>query len=208
MKVVGAEDRDKVILSTEGQEGKHNADKKITEASEVEAHVNLNTAKFYPVKSRTGKTIHDFYIEADCGLIHRSISGWNHTVRSKNNKNGVNGWSCRYCTGNWSGKKGGTRLIQLWTSTVCLQIIADEPPQAPYLQWQKERIEFYKRLEPCEPLRNEPLVRPRTTRTAATLRVAGPLSDAVWQAVHTNPSSKVMEQLENMARHEALALYG
>ena len=99
-------------------------------------------------------------------------------------------------------------MIQIMTEAVCMQIVADEPPQADYLKWQKERIEFYKRLEPCEPLRNEPLVRPRTTKTAATLRVQGPLSNAVWQAVYTNPSAKVMQQLADMAKTEAMALYG
>ena len=40
---------------------------------------------------------------------------------------------------------------------VSLQLIMDEPPEALYNQWIRDRTEYYKRVEPVAPPRDEQL---------------------------------------------------
>ena len=58
--------------------------------------------------------------------------------------------------------RGGTRLLQItgWhkDKATCLQLVMDEPPEQLYNQWIRDRMEFYKRVEPTEPPRDERLV--------------------------------------------------
>ena len=55
----------------------------------------------------------------------------------------------------------GARLVQIIGrrkgKKVSLQLIMDEPPEALYNQWIKDRIEYYKRVEPVAPQRDEQL---------------------------------------------------
>ena len=46
-------------------------------------------------------------------------------------------------------------MLQIMTRKISIQIICDEPPQDLETQWQKDRIEFYKRLEPVDKVRDE-----------------------------------------------------
>ena len=66
------------------------------------------------------------------------------------------------CAGSAKASCGGTRLLQItgWhkDKATCLQLVMDEPPEQLYNQWIRDRMEFYKRVEPTEPLRDERLV--------------------------------------------------
>ena len=63
------------------------------------------------------------------------------------------------CKGFWKASRGGTRLLQItgWhkDKATCLQLVMDEPPEQLYNQWIRDRMEFYKRVEPTEPSRDE-----------------------------------------------------
>ena len=64
-------------------------------------------------------------------------------------------YMCRFCKGFWKARRGGTRLLQItgWhrDKATCLQLVMDEPPEQLYNQWIRDRMEFYKRVEPTEP---------------------------------------------------------
>ena len=56
------------------------------------------------------------------------------------------------------GRAAGTRLLHItgWhkDKATCLQLVMDEPPEQLYNQWIRDRMEFYKRVEPTEPPRD------------------------------------------------------
>ena len=68
---------------------------------------------------------------------------------------------CKHCQGFWKQGRGATRLVQIIGRNrgkkVSLQLIMDEPPEALYNQWIRDRIEYYKRVEPVAPPRDEQL---------------------------------------------------
>lgn len=67
------------------------------------------------------------------------------------------GYCCKWCEGFWKSKMGSSRFLQITSDNVVLQMVLDEPPKRLYNRWVKDRIEFYKRLEPTAPLRDVPL---------------------------------------------------
>ena len=68
---------------------------------------------------------------------------------------------CKHCQGFWKQGRGATRLVQIIGRhrgrKISLQLIMDEPPEALYNQWIKDRIEYYKRVEPVAAPRDEQL---------------------------------------------------
>ena len=58
------------------------------------------------------------------------------------------GYCCKWCKGFWKSKMGSSRFLQITSGNVVLQMVLDEPPKRLYNRWVKDRIEFYKRLEP------------------------------------------------------------
>ena len=68
---------------------------------------------------------------------------------------------CKHCQGFWKQGRGATRLVQIIGRNrgkkVSLQLIMDEPPEALYNQWIRDRIEYYKGVEPVAPPRDEQL---------------------------------------------------
>lgn len=72
--------------------------------------------------------------------------------------------------GYWKAGRGGTRFLQILgrrqNSVAALQMVLDEPPDALYAEWIRERREFYMRLEPLAAPHDErlQLVGGRTSR--------------------------------------------
>ena len=139
----------------------------------------------------------------ECGLVLSAVSQWNLTIRSKGAKNGRHGWACQHCAAYWSGKKEGSRMLTISDEqgakgpSMTIQVICKEPPQTEWNAWAKSRIEFYKRFEPNEPLRDEPaLTCPRLANQR--VRLEGLSSDLLWTAILGNPDTQLMANLEKL----------
>ena len=106
-------------------------------------------------KSYPGGKRHAFWGRMECGLVLSSVSPWEMIQKEKGVTRG--GYCCKWCKGFWKGKMGSSRFLQITSGNVVLQMVLDEPPERLYNRWVKDRIEFYKRLEPTAPLRDVPL---------------------------------------------------
>ena len=83
-----------------------------------------------------------------------------------------------------------------------LQMVLDEPPERLYNRWVKDRIEFYKRLEPTAPLRDVPLKVDPNPVHRLRLSISnglGQVSDAIWNIVLANPEKAGLEGIHNVA---------
>ena len=82
---------------------------------------------------------------------------------------------CKHCKGFWKSKRASSRFVQIGKGKrVSLQLILDEPPQDLYNRWIKSRIEYYTRLKPQAPLRDECLdIDPNTVSRLRFSRVNG-----------------------------------
>jgi hypothetical protein len=139
------------------------------------------------------------WMKADCGMILSARSQWRMTIRSKNNKNGTYGWACAYCTQNWSRKRDGSRFVVIYDGEVALQLILDEPPEALWNAWIKERCEFYKRLEPRDDMRDVAPMLPQAP-SSNRIKLMGPASDAVWKVLYSNPEVEALLEVDRLAR--------
>ena len=97
---------------------------------------------------------------------------------------------CKYCKGYWRAGGGGTRLLQIRAGKAILQLVLDEPPEGLYNRWVKERLEYYRRVEPSAPLRDVSIVdqkvpRFRFSQTTQT----GHVSNAIWELILRNPEA-------------------
>ena len=133
-----------------------------------------------------------------CGMVLAARSQWKYYQKSTK-KNGKHQWQCLYCENNWRRQKNGSRFVSIFDGTHSLQLILDEPPEAEFTCWQKERIQFYMRLEPNAAPRDEI---PDIPCPPGTHRMAfeGKVSDHIWRVLYTNPGSEAMLQLEALAR--------
>ena len=96
------------------------------------------------------------------------------------------------------GKDG----VQITSGNVVLQMVLDEPPERLYNRWVKDRIEFYKRLEPTAPLRDVPLkVDPNPVHRLrfSISNGLGNVSDAIWNIVLANPEKAGLEGIHHVA---------
>ena len=112
----------------------------------------------------------------------------------------------------WAGK--WSRKRRVWhveaiaangaraSGNVVLQMVLDEPPERLYNRWVKDRIEFYKRLEPTAPLRDVPLkVDPNPVHRLrfSISNGLGNVSDAIWNIVLANPEKAGLEGIHHVA---------
>ena len=137
------------FITIEGDDGKdYEAERKppITVNNVVSA-----CGKDYMKKSYPGGKRHAFWGRMECGLVLSSVSPWEMIQKEKGVTRG--GYCCKWCKGFWKGKMGSSRFLQIISGNVVLQMVLDEPPERLYNRWVKDRIEFYKRLEPTAPLR-------------------------------------------------------
>ena len=100
---------------------------------------------------------------------------------------------------NWRQQKSGSRFVTIYDGEVCAQLILDEPPQAEYNVWIAQRCEYYMRLEPCEPVRDEIPVIPAPPGTSR-IRYGGDQSQSIWRILSSDPGPGALLQLEQIAR--------
>ncbi|CAK9108251.1 unnamed protein product, partial [Durusdinium trenchii] len=109
--------------------------------------------------------------------------------------------------GFWKASRGGSRFLQItgeqWGSLASLQLVLDEPPEALYNKWIKERMEFYKRVEPCAAARDErlELVGKMNQRMRfSTSNNLGSVSDAIWQVILCNEEMRGIRAIQQVAQ--------
>ena len=107
--------------------------------------------KNYPVEVK-----HVFWAHMECGLVLSSVTPWELIPKTKGETRA--GYMCKYCKGYWRAGGGGTRLLQIRAGKAILQLVLDEPPEGLYNRWVKERLEYYRRVEPSAPLRDVSIV--------------------------------------------------
>ena len=148
--------------------------------------------KDYMKKNYPGGGRHAFWGQMECGLVLSSVSPWEMVQKEKGVTRG--GYVCKWCRGFWKGKMGSSRFLQITSGRTVLQLVLDEPPERLYNRWVKDRIEFYKRLEPTAPLRDVPLkVDPNPVHRLrfSVSNGLGHVSDAIWSVVLANPGSPI-----------------
>ena len=151
-------------------------------------------------KNYPGGGRHAFWGQMECGLVLSSVSPWEMVQKEKGVTRG--GYVCKWCRGFWKGKMGSSRFLQITSGRTVLQLVLDEPPERLYNRWVKDRIEFYKRLEPTAPLRDVPLkVDPNPVHRLrfSVSNGLGNVSDAIWSVVLANPEKAGLEGIHHLA---------
>ena len=150
------------------------------------------------------KNSHVFWGRLECGLILSSISPWDVVTKESGVTRG--GYVCKHCKGFWKSKRGSNRFVQIQGrhkgQRVSLQLILDEPPQALYSRWIKSRVEYYTRMEPQAPLRDECLdIDPNTVSRLRFSRVNNMehISDLLWGIIFSNPEMDGLRQIHDLA---------
>ena len=150
------------------------------------------------------KNSHVFWGRLECGLILSSISPWDVVTKESGVTRG--GYVCKHCKGFWKSKRGSSRFVQIQGrhkgQRVSLQLILDEPPQALYSRWIKSRVEYYTRMEPQAPLRDECLdIDPNTVSRLRFSRVNNMehISDILWGIIFSNPEMDGLKQIHDLA---------
>ena len=158
----------------------------------------------YKKKQFKDKSSHVFWGRLECGLILSSISPWDVVTKESGVTRG--GYVCKHCKGFWKSKRGSSRFVQIQGrhkgQRVSLQLILDEPPQALYSRWIKSRVEYYTRMEPQAPLRDECLdIDPNTVSRLRFSRVNNMehISDLLWGIIFSNPEADGLRQIHDLA---------
>ena len=153
--------------------------------------------KNYPVEMK-----HVFWAHMECGLVLSSVTPWELIPKTKGETRG--GYMCKYCKGYWRAGGGGARLLQIRAGKAILQLVLDEPPEGLYNRWVKERLEYYRRVEPSAPLRDVSIVdqkvpRFRFSQTTQT----GHVSNAIWELILRNPETAALKRIDDIAKGAA-----
>ena len=77
-------------------------------------------------------------------------------------------------------------------------------PEGLYNRWVKERLEYYRRVEPSAPLRDVSIVdqkvpRFRFSQTTQT----GHVSNAIWELILRNPEAAALKRIDDIAKGAA-----
>ena len=146
---------------------------------------------------------HWFWFRCECGLVTSAVSSWEMVVKQHGVTRG--GYACKHCQGYWRAGRGGSRMVQIQCSKNAVQLILDEPPDAPFTAWCNDRMEYYKRVEPNAAPRD---ARPTLVdRAACRLRFQGLASDAIWTVILANPEKEALEKIAKLGKqHEAQRL--
>ena len=150
---------------------------------------------------------HLFWAKTECGLVLSSVTPWEIISKEKGVTTG--GYMCKHCQGFWKQGKGATRLVQIIGRhkgrKISLQLIMDEPPEALYNQWIKDRIEYYKRVEPVAAPRDEqldlgpPVARIRLSHS----NDRGPVGQLIWQSILSNRELANLQYIGKVADKHA-----
>ena len=164
------------------------------------ANVASVASKEY-IKKHFAKGKHVFWGKVECGLILPSLSSWEVVTKQKGVTTG--GYMCKYCKGFW---KGGSRFLQIIgrhkSKVAALQLVLDEPPQELHNRWIKDRMEFYKRVEPLAAPRDERLDLvggPQNRLRFSTSNGLGVVSDALWTTILGNEEVSSLKMIHQVA---------
>ena len=93
---------------------------------------------------------------------------------------------------------GGTRLLRAGKA------VLDEPPEGLYNRWVKERLEYYRRVEPSAPLRDVSIVDQKVPkfRFSQTTQT-GHVSNAIWELILRNPEAAALKRIDDIAKGAA-----
>ena len=116
-----------------------------------------------------------------CGIIHRAMSGYAYQPKQL----GVSAkqrWFCSLCWGDWAKltDQGGTRAMLTYLGDRVVCFILDEPPEALWKAWCKERVKYYQYWEPKDTVRDDPVVLPPDGKITQ-VHLRGEASDAFWE---------------------------
>ena len=136
----------------------------------------------------------------ECGKILSAFSDWTH--RRRGGKGPKNAWDCISCYADWMGKRHGQHSAFLCTYTTVPCLILDAPPEDLLRRWTEERVEFYKRIEPSAPLRDERPVVPRGSMPTQ-VQFTGEASDKVWAVLLSDLDYQSWRQLEGEHRESS-----
>ena len=110
-------------------------------------------------------------------------------------------WLCPYCVGGWKHKDCYSRCLEIGNKQQRLSILLGPPPEELHREWVKERIEFYKRVEPCAPLRDtKPL--PYDSEKNVRVMLRGLEAQQLWQMVLGVPSDDVMKVFNSLSKEQ------
>ena len=147
---------------------------------------------------------HVFWGKVECGLILPSLSSWEVVTKQKGVTTG--GYMCKYCKGFWKQGKGGSRFLQIIgrhkSKVAALQLVLDEPPQELHNRWIKDRMEYYKRVEPLAAPRDERLDLvggPQNRFRFSTSNGLGVVSDALWTTILGNEEMASLKMIHQVA---------
>ena len=158
--------------------------------------------KEYRKKNFSAETKHVFWAHMECGLVLSSVTPWELIPKTKGETRG--GYMCKYCKGYWRAGGGGTRLLQIRAGKAILQLVLDEPPDGLYNRWVKERLEFYRRVEPSAPLRDVSVVDQKVPRFRfGHTTQTGHVSDAIWELILRNPEAAALKRIDDIAKGAA-----
>ena len=158
--------------------------------------------KEYRKKNFSAETKHAFWAHMECGLVLSSVTPWELIPKTKGETRG--GYMCKYCKGYWRAGGGGTRLLQIRAGKAILQLVLDEPPDGLYNRWVKERLEFYRRVEPSAPLRDVSVVDQKVPRFRfGHTTQTGHVSDAIWELILRNPEAAALKRIDDIAKGAA-----
>ena len=158
--------------------------------------------KDYRKKNFSAETKHVFWAHMECGLVLSSVTPWELIPKTKGETRG--GYMCKYCKGYWRAGGGGTRLLQIRAGKAILQLVLDEPPDGLYNRWVKERLEFYRRVEPSAPLRDVSVVDQKVPRFRfGNTTQTGHVSDAIWELILRNPEAAALKRIDDIAKGAA-----
>ena len=167
------------------------------------ANVASVASKDY-VKKHFAKGKHVFWGKVECGLILPSLSSWEVVTKQKGVTTG--GYMCKYCKGFWKQGKGGSRFLQIIgrhkSKVAALQLVLDEPPQELHNRWIKDRVEYYKRVEPLAAPRDERLDLvggPQNRFRFSTSNGSGVVSDALWTTILGNEEMASLKMIHQVA---------
>ena len=150
--------------------------------------------KDYPVEMK-----HVFWAHMECGLV---LSG-NSSRRQKGRPGGATCASIVRGTGvpgegaPASSRSGPARPSCSWCWT-------SRRRASNYNRWVKERLEYYRRVEPSAPLRDVSIVdqkvpRFRFSQTTQT----GHVSNAIWELILRNPEAAALKRIDDIAKGAA-----
>jgi hypothetical protein len=140
-----------------------------------------------------------FWFGAECGLVLPALSNWEVKVKEKGVRAST-GFVCVRCSGTWRSGRGGGYMSQMQTDEAMAQVVLDSPPDREWNAWANSRMEFYRRLEPHGPLRDEA---PAKMPSSMRVRLQGQASDLLWRLVLSNPEKLALQGISALARSHA-----